>query len=273
MKRPDLFIERIQLRETSPESDWEREAADRLGSDNRAILERYDARAMREAVEAKLALRAAETAANGADPQASGPRKTLRFPSVAKSSLYRAVPIAAAACLVIAGAVTYLAAPQLFSGGLGASAPILGDGFAVRVKGGPALHVYRKTGDGAESLSSGATAGENDMLQISYSAGGDAWGAILSVDGNGTVTQHFPDGGDTGAKLESGGEVALPFSYRLDDAPKFERFIFVSGPREFSLADLKHDLSNLARIHRTGSFALMPLLPDGTKAIDILLRK
>lgn len=268
MKRPNLFIERIQLKEMPPMSGFEAEEAERLTADNRDILNRYPAAQMKAAVAAKLALKA--SAVNAAPAAVKAP---LRFPHNHRIAVSRALPIAAAACLAFAGTFTFFAAPELFSNRYGGAFTIGGDAFDVRIKGGPALHVYRKTAAGAELLSSGEKAGENDVLQLRYSAGGDTWGAILSVDGNGTVTQHFPDSGSGAGKLEAGGEIALAFSYRLDDAPKFEHFILVSGSREFSLSDLKHDLSNLARIHRTGSFALDPLLPDGTRATDILLRK
>ncbi len=274
MKRPNLFIERIQLKEISPIGDFEEAEAERLSADNRAVLEKYPASAMREAVAAKLAARGAASIASGDTARSAGSLSALRFPNLPKSTLFRIIPVAAAACLAIAGTFTYIAAPELFAGRLGASVPLSGDAFSVRVKGGsPMLHVYRKTSDGAELLSSGEKAKENDVVQIRYAAGTDTWGAILSVDGNGMVTQHFPDSGDAAGKLEAGGEIALAFSYRLDDAPKFERFILVSGTKEFSLSDLKHDLSNLARIHRTGSFALDPLIPGGTRATDTLLRK
>lgn len=274
MKRPNLFIERIQLREMPPLGEFDEAEAERLSADNRDILAKYPASAMREAVAAKLAAREAISGAIGESGSDKGSARSLRFPNLPKSTLFRIVPVAAAACLAIAGTFTYIAAPELFSGRLGASLPVSGDNFAVRIKGGaPVLHVYRKAADGAELLSSGEKALENDVLQIRYAAGNDTWGAILSVDGNGTVTQHFPDSGNAAGKLDAGGEIALAFSYRLDDAPKFERFIFVSGAKEFSVSDLKHDLSNLARIHRTGSFALDPLLPDGTRATDTLLRK
>ncbi len=263
MNRPDLFIERILLKESSPANEAERARAAALEEENLEILSRYPASAMRDAVKARL----------DGGSAAGKETRTLRFPPVTRSRLFAAVPLAAAACLAIVGAFAYFASPERFSASLGGALPLSGDSYEVRVKGGPALHVYRKTADGAELLSSGEAARENDVLQLRYSAGGDAWGAILSVDGNGTVTQHFPDSGNASGKLETGGEIDLAFSYRLDDAPKFERFIFVTGTREFSLADLKHDLSNLARIHRTGSFALEPLLPGGTRETDVLLRK
>jgi len=246
----------------------EKEQIDRLRGDNRDILERYPADRMRLAVEAKLA---ASRSASRSE-QERRPKGAIRFP-LSSSAVIRFAPMAAAACIALAAGFVYLGNPALQNGLISGPADS-GSGLGIRAKGSaPNLSVYRKAADGAERLANGSAARMNDVLQLRYYAGTDSWGAILSVDGNGVVTQHFPDLGDQSGPLDASGEIALPFSYRLDDAPKFERFIFVSGRRSFSLDGLKHDLSNLAKIHPTGTFALDPLLPGGTRETDVLLRK
>lgn len=286
MKQADLFIEQILLKERAPGNEpSERAALDRLRSDNDAILARYPASAMRVAVEAKMAEKAGSarglgrtrlfvTARVSGKPSGVTGQPTASRPKTAfRSAILRAGPIAAAACFALAASFVYLSSPTLrdLVGGTGFP---FAESSGIRVKGSsPSLLVYRKSSDGPELLANGTKARMNDVIQLRYYAGNDTWGAILSVDGNGMITQHFPDSGNESAPLEGTGEITLAFSYRLDDAPKFERFIFVTGTRSFSVADMKHDIANLARIHPTGSFALDPLLPGGTRETDVLLRK
>ncbi len=100
-----------------------------------------------------------------------------------------------------------------------------------RIKGVEAnIYVYRKTGGDVEQLRDGATAEKNDLLQIAYSASGkELYGAIISIDGRGTVTLHHPING-TSSKIKTGSKVVLQNSYELDDAPAFEKFFFlISG--------------------------------------------
>ena len=66
---------------------------------------------------------------------------------------------------------------------------------ATRIKGSeqePRLLVFRKLASGAERLQDGALARSGDLVQLAYRSGGLQYGAILSVDGRGTVTQHLP---------------------------------------------------------------------------------
>jgi len=106
----------------------------------------------------------------------------------------------------------------------------------IRLKGtGPRLSLHRKIGSGSEPLLAGAYGRAGDVLQIRYHAGGRLFGAILSVDGNGSVTLHLPSVGDRAQALESTGPVSLAFAYELDDAPDWERFYFVTADSAFEL--------------------------------------
>ena len=116
----------------------------------------------------------------------------------------------------------------------------------VRIKGmTPHVIVYRKNGETAEKLDAGSIVGERDVLQLSYHAAGAQYGAIFSVDGRGVVTRHFPEEGERAVLLEQGGEVLLPFSYRLDNAPLFEVFCFITASGEFELEPIYLRLSRL----------------------------
>lgn len=100
----------------------------------------------------------------------------------------------------------------------------------VRIKGLDAhLLLHRQVqGQRAEALQPGDRVAQGTRLQVSYVAAGARRGVILSIDGAGSVTLHYPEHADGDTHLKARGEVPLPFSYELDDAPKYERFIFVS---------------------------------------------
>jgi hypothetical protein len=100
----------------------------------------------------------------------------------------------------------------------------------VRFKGDARLVVHRRgpAGD-AEPLAPGAVARAGDRLQLAYVAAGAAHGAVVSIDGRGGVTLHFPLTPDGATALAPDGPTALPRSYELDDAPEFERFVLVTS--------------------------------------------
>ncbi|MCB9751211.1 MAG: hypothetical protein H6713_14640 [Myxococcales bacterium] len=100
-----------------------------------------------------------------------------------------------------------------------------------RIKGmTPRLIVHRKRGDSVERLAEGSVAREGDRVQLSYLAAGRRQGVIVSYDGRGVVTLHYPNVARASAELRAGGAVPLDHSFELDDAPLFERFVFVTLP-------------------------------------------
>jgi hypothetical protein len=103
-----------------------------------------------------------------------------------------------------------------------------------RIKGqGPQLKLYRKTADGSEALEDGTRVFRGDVVRIGYQAAGRAYGVIVSVDGRGTVTLHLPHQGKQSVPLENDGQVLLDFALELDDAPRWERFYFVTSDASF----------------------------------------
>jgi hypothetical protein len=102
---------------------------------------------------------------------------------------------------------------------------------AERVKGAAYLVIHRKRGGDIVKLSRrDAEARAGDLLQLSYVAGGQRHGAIVSVDGGGQVIVH-----QKVVALTQGRAVALAHSYELDDAPDFEQFFLVTGARPFEM--------------------------------------
>ena len=131
-----------------------------------------------------------------------------------------------------------VAVPTLFDDQETAEAP------ATRIKGGeqePRLLVFRKLASGAERLQDGALARNGDLVQLAYRSGGLQYGAILSVDGRGTVTQHLPATGTRAMPLAA--QDTLDVAYELDDAPRWERFYLVAADRRFGLAAVKTKLA------------------------------
>jgi len=114
---------------------------------------------------------------------------------------------------------------------------------SVRTKGlEPHLQVLRKEASGLAQVHDGDLAARGDRLQLLYVAAEAPFGAVLSVDGRGVFSQHLPQRGDRAVALAANGAVALPSSYLLDDAPDFERFFLVTGPRAFALEEVEPTL-------------------------------
>ena len=114
-----------------------------------------------------------------------------------------------------------------------------------RLKGAePELQIWRQA-DPPEKLEQGAIASEGDNLQIKYQAGAAKHGVILSVDGRGSVTLHFPSTTSADTTLERGVH-ALEYGYQLDDAPDFEQFLFVTSTQPIDVADLLEQVEERA---------------------------
>jgi len=117
-----------------------------------------------------------------------------------------------------------------------------------RIKGlAPSLHVYRRAGKSVERLADGAPARPGDQLQLAYVAAGRRYGAVVSLDGAGRITYHLPEGGGVAAALRANGEVALPQSYQLDAAPRFERFLIAASNAPFDTGVLADVLRGAAK--------------------------
>ena len=91
------------------------------------------------------------------------------------------------------------------------------------------LAAYRKTERGAERLANGSIAFAHDVVQLQYASAKRHYGVVLSVDGAGGVTLHFPAAVDDSTALGPRIEATLPRAFELDEAPRFERFFFVTS--------------------------------------------
>lgn len=256
MKQHTLHREQIALGERANPGTMDAELRE-LHASTADILRRYPADLIETEIRARLS------------------HDTERRASAA-GSRFRAVQtmgFAAAACLVVALAVGVVQT----SGRASLEGNMADNGvlhLADRAKGnGPILFVYRKEGSEAVLLRQRTKVSEGDVLQLSYVAAGDAFGAIISIDGNGVITRHYPDDGNMAGQLRTNGEIPLDFSYQLDSAPAYERFIFISGKRNFSVSSIITSIQNAGRFALAATSDLSGYLPAGVRMTEILLFK
>jgi len=143
---------------------------------------------------------------------------------------------------------------------------------ATRIKGlAPRLFVHRQRAGHTEALNSGDRVQPGDLLQLSYQAAGQGYGAVLSLDGQGAVTVHLPEAAAEAAPLLAGEAVPLPRAFELDAAPGFERFFLVTSATPFALAPT---LAAAAALARRPDAARQPLeLPADLNQTSLLLSK
>lgn len=176
------------------------------------------------------------------------------------------VPAAAGLLVVCLGG--YLALSLLRS----VSAPDSRDKGGASPGEGPRIQIHRKTALADIVLEDGAVAEAGDLLQISYTAAGARYGVIISLDGRGTVTFHFPEGGSGSTELRPGRGIPLPGAYELDASPGFERFFFVTSSRPFDVRAVRRSVSALSRDLAAARSAPLDL-PPGLSQFSFLLRK
>jgi len=95
---------------------------------------------------------------------------------------------------------------------------------------------------------------------------------ILSIDGAGTVTLHFPEQAEAETGLEPNKKFNLSQAIELDDAPLFERFFFVTSAAPIDVRDVLKSAADLARDPRRAEVADLTLSP-GLRQISFLIWK
>ena len=106
-----------------------------------------------------------------------------------------------------------------------------------RIKGLDArMEVWKKTEAGIVQLQDLDEVREGDGIQLRYAVPEKCYGLLFSMDGNGALTLHMGDG-EKAVELAPGKMNSLPFAYKLDDAPYFEKFFFVTSPKEFAVEE------------------------------------
>ncbi len=106
-----------------------------------------------------------------------------------------------------------------------------------RIKGLDArMEVWKKTDAGIVQLQDLDEVREGDEIQLRYAVPEKCFGLLFSMDGKGALTLHMGDGVKA-IELTPGKMNSLPFAYKLDDAPYFEKFFFVTSPKEFAVEE------------------------------------
>jgi hypothetical protein len=135
------------------------------------------------------------------------------------------------------------------------------------------LLIYKKTETGNVILKDGDTVRAGDLLQLAYVPAGKKYGMILSIDGNGQVTPHFPPDGQALARLKNTSLVSLPYSYELDHAPEFERFIFITSMSDIRTQDILDKARALARSRQSAMAGRLDLPENSYGQFSLLLKK
>jgi len=230
---PDYRLERLALNELPAEERRKydtpeaKQALAQLAESDRRILAAYPPAEMARRIRERAAAQGLDSSPVEFEARPGRPRLVRRRRFAARLAGFGMLPLAAAAALAVAFG--------MLPGGA-AQGPAGQAGEETRIKGlAPRLVLYRKAAGGSEALPANSRVKPRDLLQLGYVAAGRAYGAILSLDGRGTVTLHYPERGTVAAGLEPSGEVLLPFAYELDDAPRFETFFLVTSERPFEL--------------------------------------
>jgi hypothetical protein len=84
---------------------------------------------------------------------------------------------------------------------------------------------FLKSGTVMQEITSGSTLNNPTAFQAQ---------PLIRIYGNGTLTMHMADGSSAVA-LEPGKMTTLPFAYKLDNAPKFEKFFLLTSRAAFEL--------------------------------------
>lgn len=259
MTLPDWLVERAALGEVPPHARQRLDRADphelaeriaALRTDNAAELAAYPAGPAVDQIEAGIAAERRR--------RANGRRRRWTLLGLATS---------AAAALVVAGVVIDRG-PHGSRGGSDPAEPEI-----TRVKGLPRLLAFRQLGGRVERLVPDALVREGDVIQLRYHGGGHHYGVIASVDGAGVVTLHHParDDAPPEATALSPENTSLPHAYELDDAPRFERFFFITADEPI---DVQRSLESLRELGHRADSATAPLeLPAGMHQWSFRLRK
>ncbi len=118
----------------------------------------------------------------------------------------------------------------------------------IRLKGQSAeLKLYCKTDTGASPLKPGAQVKAGDAIQIEFHPGLYGFGAIVSVDGKGSVTWHWPASPEGNSRIVTLADFRLPNAFQLDSAPRFERFYLVLSKDSLDLNSLGANLAESSR--------------------------
>jgi hypothetical protein len=143
-----------------------------------------------------------------------------------------------------------------------------------RIKGlQPSLTLFRRMDGTSETLADGAVAHTGDLIRLGYHAAGQSYGVIVSIDGRRHVTLHLPRTGERAVPLGREATVLLDHAYELDDAPRWERFYFVTGNEPFPVSAVVAPAERAALVSRDDKPATLALPAGLTQSVFSLQKE
>ncbi|MFT3711964.1 MAG: hypothetical protein QM817_30350 [Archangium sp.] len=133
-------------------------------------------------------------------------------------------------------------------------------------KGDVALKLFRLD-EGSEvpvRLVDGAHVKSHDLVQVAFDLQGAQYAVVVSVDGSGGATLHWPTSIASDTKVPAAFK-ALPQSFELDDAPAFERFFLVVSNEPLNAATV---LDDAKRAGRNGTLIIPPRAAQRSLLLD-----
>lgn len=134
------------------------------------------------------------------------------------------------------------------------------------------LLVFRKNKEEVEILDSGTQANKGDLLQLAYVAAQKSFGMILSIDGRGEITLHFPEEKDGSTELLMNKRFLLSHAIELDDAPDFERFFFITSKNKINVENVLRIVGDLIKNPDRVKESDLDL-PEGLDQYSVLILK
>lgn len=249
---PDWLVERIALDEVPPAS--------------RARISGIDPQALAERLAALRADNAVELAAYPAAPAVAQLEARIAAEAKRRTAARRRKFASVLGALGTVAAIVVLVLVTRTS----TETRAIDEPEVTRPKGHARLLAFRNAGDHAEPLSEDALVQAGDTIQLRYHGGGQRHGVIASIDGAGAVTLHYPADERASTSLAAK-PTSLPNSYTLDDAPRFERFLFLTSEQPLDVRDTLGALRALAR--RVDSVSAPADLPAHIQQWSFRLRK
>ncbi|MCJ7581123.1 MAG: hypothetical protein MUP98_11395 [Candidatus Aminicenantes bacterium] len=136
----------------------------------------------------------------------------------------------------------------------------------------PHLLIYKKKDKEADLLKDGDEVKAGDLLQIAYGSASIDYGVILSIDGSGVVTLHYPQNSADSALLGDQNIVLLSLAYELDEAPDYERFFFVTSESDIDVQSILDSANRLSQDKAKARFEKLQL-SNSYRQYSVLLKK
>ncbi|MBN2694809.1 hypothetical protein JXR93_09125 [bacterium] len=121
----------------------------------------------------------------------------------------------------------------------------IGSQETIRIKGEFGPKAALLDGKEIKILSNGDFVNEGDRIQLQFIVPKAQFATLLSIDGNSSITLHFPESDSDNGFLDGKNQITLTKSYQLDNAPKYESFILINSEKPIDIALVKERLSKL----------------------------